>query len=85
MKEALAHYVEPVYPRLAVAARVKGSVSLDLDVDDRGEVQNAVANGNKLLEDSARVAAMQWKFKLESRSVGNAHLSLQYGLGGKCE
>jgi Gram-negative bacterial TonB protein C-terminal len=83
-KERLTHYVEPIYSRLAITARISGPVELALVVDDSGNVQDAVANGNRLLEDNAKNAAKQWKFKSGAIS-GAVRATLQFGLGGRCD
>lgn len=55
--------VEPVYPPLAKAARVTGSVVVELTIDEDGDVTAAHAvSGHPLLKDSAVAAARAWKF-----------------------
>jgi TonB family protein len=83
-KEILAHYVAPIYPPLALAAAVQGAVQLVLDVNESGQVQNVVVvNGNPLLTESAKIAAMQWKFKPQPQTKVQA--TLQYVRGAKCD
>lgn len=54
---------EPVYPALAKAARVSGTVEVELTLDQEGNVQSARAiAGHPLLKDAAVAAARQWKF-----------------------
>jgi TonB family protein len=54
---------EPEYPALAKAARVRGTVEVELALDLEGNVKRAHAiSGHPLLKDSAVVAARQWKF-----------------------
>ncbi len=56
--------VEPVYPPQAKAAKVSGSVLVELTVDEKGGVIAARAiSGPPLLRDSAVSAAKGWKFK----------------------
>lgn len=54
---------EPAYPALARAARVSGSVEVELTLDQEGNVNSARAiSGHPLLKDAAVAAALQWKF-----------------------
>jgi TonB family protein len=65
--------VEPSYPPLAKAARVSGSVVVEVTVDEEGNVTAARAvSGHPLLKDSAVTAARQWTFNrtlLQGQSV----------------
>ncbi len=55
--------VEPVYPPLAKAARVSGTVVVEVTVDEEGNVISARAlSGHPLLKDAAVSAAKGWKF-----------------------
>lgn len=55
--------VEPAYPPLAKAARVTGSVVVEVTIDENGDVTSAQAlSGHPLLRDSAVTAARGWKF-----------------------
>jgi protein TonB len=55
--------VEPTYPPLAKAARVNGSVVVEVTVDEAGNVISARAlSGHPLLKDAAVNAAKGWKF-----------------------
>ena len=57
------HRVEAEYPPLARAARIKGSVVVEVTVDEAGAVISAQAiSGHPLLKDSAVSAARQWQF-----------------------
>jgi protein TonB len=59
----LVHKVAPVYPRLAIQARVSGIVELDADIDEEGNVTNVkIVSGHPLLVDAAVRAVMQWKY-----------------------
>ena len=65
--------VEAVYPPLARAAKLSGSVSLELIVDEEGSViWTRVVSGHPLLRDAATTAARGWKFsptKLDGEPV----------------
>jgi TonB family protein len=55
--------VEPTYPPLAKAAKVSGSVVVEVTLDEEGKVISARAlSGHPLLKDAARAAALAWKF-----------------------
>ena len=55
--------VTPTYPPLARAARVSGSVVVEVTVDESGNVMSARAvSGHPLLKDAAVAAARGWKF-----------------------
>ena len=55
--------VEPAYPPLAKAARISGSVVVEVTVDEEGNVISARAiSGHPLLKDPAVGAAREWKF-----------------------
>jgi TonB family protein len=56
--------VAPTYPPLAKAARVGGSVVVEVTLDEEGGVMAARAvSGHPLLKDAAVTAARGWKFK----------------------
>ena len=51
------------YPPLAAAAMVKGKVKIEVKVDPGGDViSTRVIDGQKLLEDISKTAALRWKF-----------------------
>src|SRR6185295_9322799 len=55
--------VEPAYPPLAKAARVSGSVVVEVTIDEEGKVFAARAiSGHPLLKDAAVAAAKEWTF-----------------------
>ena len=55
--------IEPVYPPLAKAARISGSVVVEVTADEEGNVISARAvSGHPLLKDPAVSAAKGWKF-----------------------
>jgi protein TonB len=56
--------VEPSYPPLARAARVGGSVTVEIMIDESGNVTSARAvSGHPLLKESAVAAARGWRFR----------------------
>jgi TonB family protein len=55
--------VEPIYPDLAMRARVQGQVVLVINVDEEGNVTDIkVASGHPLLNEAAVNAVRQWKY-----------------------
>ncbi len=55
--------VEPTYPPLAKAARISGSVVIEVTTNEQGEVISVrPISGHPLLKDSAAAAARGWKF-----------------------
>lgn len=55
--------VEPRYPNLAQAARVTGTVAVEVTVDENGRViATGAPSGHVLLKDAAVAAARGWKF-----------------------
>jgi TonB family protein len=55
--------IEPVYPELAMKARVQGRVTLVINVDEEGNVtETKVKHGHPLLDDAAVAAVKQWKY-----------------------
>lgn len=65
----LIHKVEPVYPELALRARVSGKVLLRVTVDEEGLVRNIIVfRGHPLLDDAAITAVRQWKYRPTVRS-----------------
>jgi protein TonB len=58
------HDVKPVYPPIASAARVQGVVALEVLIDASGSVVDAhVIRSIPLLDEAARSAVMQWKYR----------------------
>lgn len=56
-------YVAPVYPHLALAARVEGTVILQAVIDEKGIVRELrVLRGHPLLDDAAMQAVAKWQF-----------------------
>ncbi len=55
--------VDPVYPQIAIHARVSGVVILDVRVDEEGNVESIrVLSGHPLLNEAAVSAVRQWKY-----------------------
>jgi TonB family protein len=55
--------VEPAYPPLAKAARISGSVVVEIMIDQEGYVASARAlSGHPLLKDAAVSAVKEWRF-----------------------
>jgi protein TonB len=60
---ALIKRVEPVYPPLAVAANLEGTVILDAIVDEEGQVTDVkVLRSAGVLDKAAMEAVMQWRY-----------------------
>jgi protein TonB len=56
--------VEPVYPQIAIQARVQGSVMLQVVVNELGIVESVeVVSGHPLLTKAAVEAVKQWRYK----------------------
>ena len=55
--------VAPVYPQVALAARVEGTVILQAVIDEKGSVRELrVLRGHPLLDDAAMQAVAKWQF-----------------------
>lgn len=60
----LVHQVRPVYPPLARAARIQGSVVLQAVIGKDGAIQNLrLVSGHPMLAPAAIDAVKQWKYK----------------------
>jgi protein TonB len=60
----LVRNVKPVYPALAVQARLTGVIILEAQVDTRGYVKTVkVLRGNPILDDAALDAVKQWRYQ----------------------
>jgi TonB family protein len=77
--------VKPVYPGPARAARISGFVTVEVAIDESGNVINALALlGHPLLKDAAVQAALEWKFipamlsDIPAKLI--AHLTFSFGL-----
>ena len=63
LKREAINRAEPVYPPLARAAKVSGSVTVEVTINEEGDVISARAiSGHPLLRDSAIDAARKWRF-----------------------
>jgi TonB family protein len=59
----LVRKVDPVYPELALKARVQGRILLTITVDEEGYVSDVqVVSGHPLLSEAAVNAVKQWKY-----------------------
>ena len=64
LRSSAINRVEPVYPPQAVAARIFGTVLVEVSIDEGGAVTSARAiSGHQLLRDAAVEAARGWTFK----------------------
>src|SRR5215472_15037599 len=69
VRASATHSPEPIYPPLAKAAHVVGSVVVQVTIDESGKVIAAKAiSGHPLLKDSAVSAALQWQFTPATQS-----------------
>ena len=58
------HHVNPIYPPVAAAARVQGTVLLEATIDEEGNVVNLVVlRSVPLLDGAALDAVRQWKYQ----------------------
>jgi protein TonB len=56
-------YVEPIYPQIALASRVQGTVILQAVIDETGSVRELrVLRGHPLLDAAAMQAVAKWQF-----------------------
>jgi len=62
---ALARRVEPIYPDVAVSARMRGVVILEANVDAGGHVVEVkvLRSANRLLDAAAITAVRQWQYR----------------------
>jgi protein TonB len=59
----LIHRVNPIYPKLAIQARVSGNVKLEATIDEEGSVTDLkILEGHPLLNEAAYDAVKQWKY-----------------------
>jgi TonB family protein len=66
--------VQPEYPVLARRQKIGGTVEVEVDVNEKGEVVLARAvSGSSLLRPAAEAAIMKWRFK--PASVGGVNIS----------
>jgi hypothetical protein len=73
-------YVDPVYPPIAKAARVHGTVEFHLTIGSDGSAKDvAVDSGPRMLWQSASDAIAKWKFPVDGYGK-NVHGSIRFGL-----
>lgn len=80
------HHVNPIYPAVAAAARVQGTVVIEATIDENGNVVNArVLRSIPVLDGAALEAVGQWKYEptlLNGRPVPILmSVSVQFELG----
>lgn len=70
--------VAPVYPVLAYRARAHGTIQVEVEVDGKGVVTKATAEGNNLLlfRESCEKAALRWRFI----SISTESVKRKYGI-----
>jgi TonB family protein len=86
----LIYKVNPVYPEIARAARIEGTVLLEVVVDELGSVASLrVLNGTPMLDQAAIDAVKQWRYSqtlLNGQPVRVATtVSIIFSLGGFVE
>jgi protein TonB len=60
----LIHKIEPVYPKLALGARVQGSVLIKAIISKSGEITELqVVSGHPILVPAALEAVKQWRYR----------------------
>ncbi|MGA7413644.1 MAG: energy transducer TonB, partial [Bryobacteraceae bacterium] len=63
MESSLLTKVDPVYPPLALRARIQGTVGFNILIDKDGSIKKAEpTSGHPLLVDAAREALMKYRF-----------------------
>jgi protein TonB len=61
---SLLNQVKPVYPPLAKAARVQGTVKFEAEISKEGAIQNLkLVSGPPLLVQAAMAAVQQWRYR----------------------
>src|SRR5262249_348930 len=64
LSESATKRVEPVYPKEALAAGVKGSVVVEVTISEKGKVEKVVViSGPNELHETTINAVKQWEFK----------------------
>ena len=60
----LIYQVRPVYPKLALEARIQGTVRLRAEISKRGAVENIrLVSGHPLLVKAAMDAVRRWRYR----------------------
>ena len=79
--EHLLHGDLPEYPKRAIQQRVEGDVTLDLAVDDQGEVSDArVLNGPDELRKAALESVLSWHYAPSSIRSASTQATLRFNL-----
>jgi TonB family protein len=82
---ATSHYKEgsnPVYPPIAKAAQVQGTVALSILIDDTGHVSSAAAvSGPEILRAAAVEAVKEWRFTPFREGVVHTRVNVTFSLG----
>jgi TonB family protein len=76
------HISTPQYPPLARQARIEGSVVLNLDIAENGEVVSVVGSGHNMLRDAAEKNISQWVF-CRSNAARNINMTFIYKIRGE--
>lgn len=79
--EHLLHGELPEYPKRAIEQRVEGDVTLDIAVDDQGEVSDArVLNGPDELRKAALESVLGWHYSPSSIRSASTQATLHFNL-----
>jgi TonB family protein len=79
--EHLLHGELPEYPKRAIEQRVEGDVTLDMAVDDHGEVSDArVLNGPDELRKAALASVLSWHYSPSSIRSASTQATLHFNL-----
>lgn len=71
--------VFPPYPPIARAANASGDVSVEISIDDGGNVSSAEArSGHPLLRRSAEAAAKRWRFARTTEATGKRSITVTF-------
>ena len=72
MELGLTRKVDPVYPPVALQARIQGSVVFNVLIDKDGSIKNIqLTSGHPLLLNAAREALMQYRYRPTRRPNGD--------------
>jgi periplasmic protein TonB len=87
MEGNLIYRVQPVYPPLARAARIQGTVELHAIISRTGTIENlTVTSGHPMLVDAAKDAVRQWRYRpylLNGDPVEvETQVTVRFSLGG---
>ena len=71
--------IAPGYPPLALAAKISGTVIVEVKIDSTGIVKTTmIVKGPKLLHKAASVAALRWRFNPSNSNVSERKVNLQF-------